>query len=230
MPERRYTDEEIAAIFREAAEGAESQTLPAESTDGLTLAELHGIAREVGLSPVAVTRAAQSLDLPHAAPVSQRFLGLPIRVQRTVPLTRRLTDAEWERLVVELRQVFGARGAMRATGSMREWSNGNLHALLEPTATGYQLRLGTYKANARSGFMAGGLTFGVAAVLGVTTAMSGSVLPQAPMIAAMLAIGTALIARNVATLPGWARRRGRQMDEIAEVAMEMTQHGDTSSP
>src|SRR4051812_18391869 len=128
MTDRHYDDDEVAAIFRAATEGAEqseSRALAERSPDGLSLADLQAIAREVGIAPDAIERAAQSLDRPRAAPVSRTFLGLPIGVGRTVILDRRLTDAEWELLVVELRDVFGARGTMRAQGSLREWRNGN---------------------------------------------------------------------------------------------------------
>src|SRR2546430_5906981 len=46
-----------------------------------------------------------SSDLVWAAPI-RTFLGLRIGVARTVNLNRRLTDEEWERLVVQLREVF----------------------------------------------------------------------------------------------------------------------------
>lgn len=146
MVDRRYNDDEVAAIFRAAAEGSESHALPGGHTDGLTLYDLQAIGREVDISPDAVSHAAQSLDRPREPVVSETFLGLPIAVGRIVALNRRLTDAKWELLVVELREVFHARGTVRAQGSLREWSNGNLHALLEPTPTGHQLRLGTSRA------------------------------------------------------------------------------------
>ncbi len=50
---------------------------------------------------------------------SRTVLGLPIGVARTVDLNRRLTDEEWERLVVQLREVFNARGRTRTEGSLR---------------------------------------------------------------------------------------------------------------
>jgi hypothetical protein len=223
MPERHYNDDEIAAIFRAAAEGSESQALPGDHADGLTLSDLQGIAREVGLSPTAITRAAQSLDRSSAPARSQTILGLPIAVERTVALERPLTDPEWERLVVELRQVFRARGTMRASGSMREWSNGNLHALLEPTVTGYQLRLGTYKGNARSSTLIGAVMLGVSVVAGVLGALHGTLPQVVPGIAAVAALGAAMLANGTMRLPAWARERRRQMDDIAERVIAETQ-------
>jgi hypothetical protein len=52
---------------------------------------------------------------------ARTILGLPIGVARTVNLNRRLTDQEWEHLVVQLREVFNAAGITRSDGSFRQW-------------------------------------------------------------------------------------------------------------
>lgn len=222
MTERHYNDDEVAAIFRAATEGAESQAGRAEHAEGLTLRDIQAIAGEVGISPVAITRAAQSLDRPSGPAVSQRFLGLPIAVERTVALERRLAETEWERLVVGLRQVFRARGTMRSHGSMREWSNGNLQALLEPTATGYQLRISTVKGNARPSVAMGAMMLGVSSVVTIAVAATGNILAAAPGLAALAAVGAGMIANGTLRLPSWARRRRQQMDSIVEQVAEMT--------
>ena len=215
MPDRHYNEDEVAAIFRAAAEGSDSRTLPGGRADGLTLDDLQDIAREVGISPTAVSRAAQSLDRPRGAVVPQTFLGLPIAVERTVALDRNLTDTEWELLVVQLREVFRARGTVRAQGSMREWSNGNLHALLEPTPTGYQLRLGTFKGNARASTAIGALMLGMSAVVGFVVASHGTIADAAPAIASLGTIGAVFLANGALRLPSWARLRRRQIDDVA---------------
>ena len=215
MPDRHYDEDEVAAIFRAAAEGSDSRTLPGGRADGLTLDDLQDIAREVGISPTAVSRAAQSLDRPRGAAVPQTFLGLPIAVERTVALDRNLTDTEWELLVVQLREVFHARGTVRAQGSMREWSNGNLHALLEPTPTGYQLRLGTFKGNARASTAIGALMLGMSAVVGFVVASHGTIADAAPSIASLGTIGAVFLANGALRLPSWARLRRRQIDDVA---------------
>ena len=216
MTDRHYNDDEVAAIFRAAAEGSESRTLPDGSPAGLTLRDLQAVAREVGISADAVSRAAQSLDRPSQPAVMQTFLGFPIGVRRTVALDRRLTDAEWELLVVELREVFRARGTLRAYGSLREWNNGNLHAVLEPTPTGYRLRLGTYKREARASVVLGAVALATSVTVGVFAAANAAVLQAAPSIAVLAGIGGALIASSVFRLPGWARLRQQQMDGIVE--------------
>ncbi|MGH7627430.1 MAG: hypothetical protein ACREOJ_19190 [Gemmatimonadaceae bacterium] len=214
MTDRRYSEEEIAAIFSDASEDPRVPPLQAPRDDGLTLVELQQIGREVGISPDAVARAARSLDVrPHAG--LRRFLGLPIGVERTIALNRWLTDAEWERLVVRLREVFDARGAMSAHGNFRQWTNGNLQALLEPTATGHRLRLRTTKGSARAGMGAGLAALGMGGVVAIASAMGGHLAAATPGIMTMMLMGAGMVAYNALPLRNWARLRGRQMDAVA---------------
>src|SRR5512139_1975656 len=142
MTERRYNDDEVEAIFARASE-AESETPQRSlSGEGRTLAELQAIGREAGLSSEAIAQAARALEQP-AQPPTGTFLGLPLGVARTVALPRRLTEDEWERLVVQLRETFNARGVLRSEGSFRSWSNGNLQVLLEPDGAGQRVRFRT---------------------------------------------------------------------------------------
>src|SRR4051812_7221836 len=102
MSERRFSDAEVAQIIERATTRQEAgiQTIPPRS-DGLTLAELQEIGREVGLDPVNIAVAARTLD---EAPAITRPgpLGMPMRVERVIPLRRQVSDAEWERMVVDL--------------------------------------------------------------------------------------------------------------------------------
>jgi len=215
MTERRYGDDEIAAIFSKAAkEEPQLPAIRASREDGLTLAELQAIGRETGISPEAVARAARSLD---ARPVGRvrRYLGLPIGVERTVSLGRWLTDAEWERLVVRLRDVFDARGTMSAQGNFRQWTNGNLQALLEPTENGHRLRLRTTKASARAGMGVGMMALGMGAVVSLSAAAAGHLARATPGVVFMALIGIGAMASSLLPLPNWARVRRRQMEQIA---------------
>ena len=213
MTERRYSDEQISAIFARAVDSPHLLPRQAPRDDGLTLAQLQEIGREVGIAPEAIAQAARSLDAqPRAA--TRRFLGVPVGVERTVTLDRWLTDAEWEQLVVQLREVFDARGTVSAHGTFRQWTNGNLQALLEPTATGHRLSLRTRKGSARAGIGAGMAAIGMSAVVSIASAVGGQLAAVTPGIMTLLLIGAGMIALNVLPLPRWARLRGRQMDAI----------------
>jgi hypothetical protein len=214
MSDRRYNDDEIAEIFRQAAEGPQGTSVQPASQEGMTLAELREIGREAGLSPDAVDRAAKSLDVRPRAE-SRKFLGLPLGVERTIDLGRRLTDEEWERLVVELREVFGARGTVSSSGSFRQWTNGNLQALLEPTRNGQRLRLRTTKGSFATSMAGGGMLLFTGIFTAVATSLAGHFGGAAAIDAAIFsAVGAGIMGSAALRLPGWARLRGDQMEAI----------------
>src|SRR2546423_3389492 len=214
MADRRYNDDEIAAIFRAASEGPQSAHPDVPRDEGLTLADLQAIGREVGISSDAVAHAAHTLDANRGA-LPRTFLGLPLRVARTVNLNRRLTDEEWERLVVQLREVFNARGSTRSEGSLRQWTNGNLQVLLEPTDTGHRLRFRTVHGAARAAIGAGFAVLGVMATVAITSALGGYFTDAIPGIVFLSAAGLGMIATGALRLPRWARLRERQMETLA---------------
>src|SRR5881409_3617387 len=214
MTDRRYNEKEMAAIFRTAAEGPQSPQREVPAEEGLTLSGLQAIGREVGISPTSVAQAAQALDIRQGAS-SRTFLGLPIGVARTVNLNRRLTDQEWEQLVVQLRDVFNARGTTRSDGSLRQWTNGNLQVLLEPTETGHRLRFRTLRGGARASIGAGIATLGITAVVVISGAVWGTLGEALPGIALMAAAGAGMIASGALRLPRWARLREAQMEALA---------------
>jgi hypothetical protein len=214
MADRRYNEEEVAAIFRAAAEGSHSPALRAPRDEGLSLPDLQDIGREVGIAPEAVAHAAHALEVRGQGTL-RRLLGLPVGVSRTILLGRHMTDAEWDLLVVELREVFGATGMVKAQGSLREWRNGNLRALLEPTPTGHRLRLTTVKGDARTSIVGGLMAIGMSAVVAVAGAAGGHLGGAVPGIALLAMTGVALVGNGVLRLPRWARLRDQQMEGIA---------------
>ncbi|HXE84117.1 MAG TPA: hypothetical protein VN513_12380 [Gemmatimonadales bacterium] len=224
MGERRYSDKEIAAIFRAATEGPVAGLQPDVPRDeGLTLSDLQTIGREVGIAPDAIAGAARALDVHRGT--GRTFLGLPIGVARTVNLHRRLTDDEWERLVVQLREVFDARGSTRSDGSLRQWTNGNLQVLLEPTESGHRLRFRTTHGAAQTAIGVGFVAWGAAAVTAIITALSGSFVESVPGLLFLAAAGTTFIATGALRLPRWARLRGKQMEALAAQAIAETAAG-----
>jgi hypothetical protein len=211
--DRRYRDDEIAAIFEAAATAKESGRRASSAAGGLTLTELQSIGRDVGVPPERIAEAAAALDRGRDMLPRRRDLGMPISTGRTVDLPRAPTAREWDLLVGELRRTFNAKGKDSSRGDLRSWSNGNLQAHIEPTETGYQLRIGTLKGDAaavnRLGI--GGMLAGLV-VFGVVTATSGLDLAGPLVLGGM---GAAALTYNAVRLPRWARERERQMEHIA---------------
>ena len=216
MTERRYSDEEATEIFGRAARAEDPAPRALARTDGMTLAELQAAGREAGILPEQIAEAARALASAPAR-ASKRFLGVTTGVERTVDLDRKLSEDEWERIVVRLRETFDARGNVRSHGSLREWTNGNLQALLEPTANGSRLRLRTQNGNARALIAAGTATLVASGVVGMVTAATvGMSNPEAFMGMVGPAIaGAGMLAAAFARLAGWARTRRHQMDDLA---------------
>ncbi len=213
MTERRFSDAEVAQIFERATSGHALQATRA--AEGMTLAELQSIGREVGIPVEEIARAALSLSAGEAKP-TRRFLGMTTGVGHTVHLARKLTDEEWERFIVEVREVFNARGTMTSQGSLKQWSNGNLQVLLEPTDAGHRVRFKTVKGDA-PGMFGGGLVITAAAVIGEMTAVLTGVAHDVGLVASfgvLGAMGLGAVATTALRVPRWASARKAQMEEL----------------
>jgi hypothetical protein len=214
MSDRRYSEQEVAEIFKQAAEAQHTGRRQLPAGEGMTLTDLQEIGREVGIPTELVAQAAGALERG-GLPASRRFLGLPLGVGRTVELERRLTDAEWERLVVDLRETFDARGKVSSDGSFRQWTNGNLQALLEPTPTGQQLRLRTVNGNAQGAMLMGLGLVGFAFALTIPVAIAKSLADAVPLFMMLGLTGMGLFGFGALRLPRWAQNRARQMEGVA---------------
>lgn len=217
--ERRYTEDEVAEILDRATEVQKDRGRTTAAGEGLTLEELKEIGEEAGISPDLIVRAAGEVDRPEArADPNVRLLGARIGVGRTVYLDRRLTDDEWTRLVVDLRETFDARGNVREQGAFRQWNNGNLQALLEPTENRERLRLKTVKGNARAMMMFGATFLAVAAVLAVVVFLTGGerLADMLENLIPFAAIGGAFMGASYVRLPRWADTRERQMEGVIQ--------------
>lgn len=213
---RRYDDDEIREILETASSyhEREARALPA-TTRGLTAAELQEIGREVGLDPDVVARAVADFEARGQNVPRKATLGMPTGVGRVIPLPRAPTDAEWEILVSEMRSTFDANGEIRTQGRLREWSDGDLHALVEPTGRGYRLRLTDSRQTELGMVGTGGFLLAFALLLLFVILGKGRH-DAALFVPAFFALmGGGMIARTAVALPRWAREREAQMDVIA---------------
>jgi hypothetical protein len=215
MTERRFSDAEVARIFERATSGHALQGTRA--AEGMTLDELQSIGKEVGIPAEQIARAALSLSAGEAKPI-QSFLGMTTGVGHTVHLARKLTEEEWERFIVDVRETFNARGTMSSQGSLRQWSNGNLQVLLEPTDAGHRVRFKTVKGVA-PGTIVGGLLLTTAGVIGEVTAVLTGVAHDLGLVSffgVVGAIGIGAAATTALRLPDWVQARKVQMEELGE--------------
>jgi hypothetical protein len=230
MTDRRYSEEEVAAIFERAAEAQQTARRQLPPGEGMSLADLQAIGREVGIPPELVAQAARSIDRVEAS-ASRRLLGLPIGVGRTVELDRHLSEEEWERLVVDLRQTFDARGRVSTEGRFRQWTNGNLQVLVEPTPTGDQIRMKTLNGSARMYMGTGAALLGFGAISALLSALGGLDAGALQAVAFLSTMGIGMFSVGALRLPGWARLRRRQMEGIAaRLALAEASRGSDALP
>lgn len=215
--ERRFSEEEVAEILQHAAspEAAGSRT-PGADRDGMTLAELQDIGSEVGIEPARIAAAAAAVANRAFAPAPRRLLGAPRSVLRTVPIPRPLDDDEWTRLVVDLREAFGAQGQLRQHGMLRSWRNGNLQVHVEPDGDRYRIRMRTFRGDARVRIGVGlGLVFTSVAV--VLSKVFGGAQWDNLIIGAGLGVGGLVqLGSTRALLKRWAAERAVQMEGLAQ--------------
>jgi hypothetical protein len=215
MSDRKFNDEEVAAIFARATELQNVTPRALPSAEGMSLAELQSIGREAGIPAEFVEEAARAIDRP-APPRDPKLLGLTLGVSHTVELGRKMGDEEWERFVVTLRETFDARGKLHHEGSFKSWSNGNLSVMLEPTDDGHRVRFRTIRGEAR-GLLMTGLALVASATVIVGVALTTTEVPLMAAISSVMGIGlvgVGMFAAAAVRLPGWAKLRREQMQRL----------------
>jgi len=119
---RRYNEKEFALIFKKASELQASEA-PVDSSAGMSLAELEQIARETGLDPALIRRAAADLDTRVTDRAPSRFLGAPstLRLERTID--GEISPDEYEAIVLEIQRTVGGMGAASTLGRTLQWTS-----------------------------------------------------------------------------------------------------------
>lgn len=223
MTERRYTEAEMAEIFRRATREGETEGGPGKELAlperGFTLGELQEIGAEAGISPEAVRRSALGLapagaeeGLEHV----RRVLGAPVEVGTTSGLARPLTDEEFHRMVALLRDTFHAQGEVSVEGRYRQWKNGNLTFALEPDGAGEKLRMRSRKSDGEAAAAAGLALAGLGGFLAFMAlfASPDKAAKLIPLVAGNLAIGGVTFTVAQLRVRKWAGRRLEQMKDI----------------
>lgn len=229
---RRYNEQEIAAIFKQAAADQEAAHQARPSGTGLTLAELEHVGREAGIDPAFIARAAAAVDRPRPASQQTTVLGFPVSVARTADLPGEFTDKDWDLLVADLHDTFHVHGEIQEDGTRRRWHYGNLQALVEPTEAGHRLRLRTLSDRARTGLI-GGLTFFAMGLFFMAILIAkGDAAALGKMLFTSLwaVVGLGSMGVSAYQLPRWRSTRTQQLDGIAARAIARSATPAPTSP
>lgn len=222
MSERRYSDAEVTEILRRATVPRPEGPDALVQQDGMTLGQLETIAREAGIEPERVAAAARELDIPRDTP--KQAVGVAVSVSRSVELSRKLSDAEWEFLVTRLRETFDAPGKLESHGTLRQWGNGNLRVMLEPGLNGHRVRFTSLNEGVRIRIISGALAagFGTVVTLAATLVGGDAVAAAFGTTGILGIIGAVVAADAVRRSKDWRVERRAQFDALAAELERLT--------
>jgi hypothetical protein len=118
---RRFNEKEVAQIIKRASELQQEES-PAESASGMSLAELEQVAREAGLDPALVRRAATDLDTRVTDQRPSAFIGAPTRLSLERTIDGEVPSDEYESMVLEMNRVLGLVGSASTLGRTLQWT------------------------------------------------------------------------------------------------------------
>ena len=121
---RRYTEEEFALILRRASE---ISTAADTSPGGLSLPEMQQIAKEAGIDPAAVAKAAHSLPEPSRQTLAIIFGGpMKYRLERTV--LGKASEEDLGRILQAIRRTAEHQGRTKHILGSVEWRTSDQEA------------------------------------------------------------------------------------------------------
>lgn len=218
MPDRTYTQQEIARILDGAAKRQAASPTP--EGGGLTLEELEEVAAASGIAPEHVAAAAAALAGSPAA--RGRVLGMPVEVEGSRLLPGPVSDETWSKMVAELRRAFGGPGVVSGDGRMRTWStvtgrrSSPVVATVEPEGGRTRISLGQSTRDRVTRMLIPN-TFFVAFAL--VFLVIGLVTGDPELFTSLLFFGTFAALLQAGLQVGtrsWARNRTRDFDAVAD--------------
>ncbi|HEU4719757.1 MAG TPA: hypothetical protein VFS59_00225 [Gemmatimonadaceae bacterium] len=118
---RRFNEKEVAEIIKRASELQQLESTP-ESTAGMSLAELEQVAREAGIDPALVRRAASDLDTRVTDRQPSPFLGAPTTLVLERTIDGEMPVEEYETVVLEIQRELGGVGSASTLGRSLVWT------------------------------------------------------------------------------------------------------------
>jgi hypothetical protein len=223
--ERRFSDEEVALILRKATQ-LDGPGGALEAGDGLSLVEIQRIAKEVGIRPEVVARAAALLhvDRPGRA---DRVLGGPAAYRAEHEVAGEIAREDFGVVVDAIRRVMGEPGRVSEVLDGLEWRTGvdpavtvtirprDGHTAIQVLANRGLARFGAYALPTMGALIAAGITGAI-----VEPGVAGGIAIMGTW------IGAALLTARGIWRSGSARFRTKFTALIETVVEEVERHAD----
>jgi hypothetical protein len=120
---RRFSEEEVALIIKRAAELQQTEETADEPGNALTLGEVEQIAKEAGIDPLLIRRAAQSLDRAEVANRPSPWAGAPTRLVFERVVDGEVSSDVYEELIDTVRRTIGDNGVPSVLGKTLAWTS-----------------------------------------------------------------------------------------------------------
>ncbi len=121
--ERKFSEEEVALIIKRATELQQTEQVEQEPSTALSLSQVEQIAKEAGIDPLLVRRAAQGIDRPSTVNRPSPWIGAPTRLVFERVVDGEISVQDFEPLVNELRRTFGENGVPSVLGRTLAWTS-----------------------------------------------------------------------------------------------------------
>lgn len=123
LPVRRYGDREVARILKRATELQRAEPSAADPA-GLTLTELAEIAREAGIDPGLLRRAAAEVESRTPAhTVAERLAGAPMSISIERIVAGELSPDRFDAIIPLIQRATDGQGTASAVGKTLTWSS-----------------------------------------------------------------------------------------------------------
>jgi len=120
---RKFNDEEVALIIKRAAELQQTEQVEQNSSSALSLQEVEEIAKEAGIEPALIRRAASTLDTHTLVNRPSPWIGAPTRIVFERVVDGEISSDAYETLVNEIRRTFGDNGVPSVLGRTLAWTS-----------------------------------------------------------------------------------------------------------
>ena len=120
---RKFNDEEVALIIKRAAELQQTEQIAQDPANAMSLAEVEAIAKEAGIEPALIRRAANTLDQRTETPRPSPWVGAPTRLVFERVVDGEISPDVYEPIVNELRRTFGDNGVPSVLGKTLAWTS-----------------------------------------------------------------------------------------------------------
>ncbi len=219
--ERKYTDEEFTLILRKASQ-IQDRGGGADTETGLSIEEIQAIAREVGIDPVAVERAAALVPRTASRDALARFMGGPIRYRLETTVRSTLSEEDQARLLDAVRRAAEHHGKAGYGPGGFEWSTvgevSQIHATVSPMKDGACIRV----TADRGGAVVLTLFFSLVQWL-VTAGITGAVIDPSSTAVGVAIVSGGFLAGLVQSRLLWARTTRTIREKLQRVMAALTE-------